>query len=137
MPVSYRTPAFYILALFITDFGASVPWGLQSGGTNKAVAVEEWVLCILFLVAALALLVRLFGFIKQPVDAYAIAFSAALWTITALDAAFFLDGVTWRYRLGVSLVCAGIATACAFTYAVEVIAWTQASGPKSSQPSEE
>jgi hypothetical protein len=116
-----RTPAYLIACLTLASLGGSVPFGLASGPYDQSVTAVEWGFSVLELVALLALLARLFGLLRPRRDSWALAISAGAWTAIACYAGFFLDGATYRYRVGMGLIFLSIAAAAACSYATETI----------------
>jgi hypothetical protein len=86
-----------------------VPFGLDSGPRSGQVLPIEWVFAGLCGLAALCLLARLFGWLRPTGDSWALGFSAGTWILVACYAGFFLPSAVWRWRLGIGVVCTGIA----------------------------
>jgi hypothetical protein len=115
-----RTHPLMIVAFLISDLGAAIPFGLDSGPRSSRILPVEWVFSALMAVVCLCLLARLVGWLRPHRDAWPLALSAGLWTTVACYAGFFLPGAIIRARLGYGLIFIGLALLNAFAYAREI-----------------
>ena len=116
-----RTHPLVIIAFLISDIGASIPFGLDSGPRSTRILPVEWIFSALMALICLCLIARLAGLLKPSKDAWPLALSAAMWVAVACYAGFLLPGAIIRYRIGFGLIFVGVGLLNAFAYVREIL----------------
>lgn len=107
-----------VIGLLVANVGAAIPFGLESGGFDNHVDPLEWVLSVVFALAAIALVGCMLGLISWPFDGWALILTAGAWSATAFYAGF-LTGFTVRARLGEGLIFLALAIVAVAAYLSE------------------